>query len=232
MLKIAICIKEEQIHDSLKNMILLYSKDNRINIEISNYACIDQFLRKKKEIDLLFLDNEMPEINQKNIPLQLSDWGTNFRIIMLKEQEQFNNPQNIDVFRFLSIPIRKMEFYKAIDDVCGHLVGLETVKVFRDGMPYQIIQKDILYVESGLTTSLIYVGGVEYRSKLPLTMWLNILDDRMFFQSHRHYIVNLSKIDEIEENVVRLVNGEKVAVSKKYRMSLLHAFMVYDTSRR
>lgn len=233
MMKIAICDDELHIHDMVEKMLLLYSKENYIVIDIVHYISAKQLLEEKEELDLLLLDIEMPEMDGIEAALKLRDWGKEYKIIMLTAREdRYRDAFKIGAFRFVPKPIEKLELYKAIDDVREHLVGLEKVTVFRDGISYQIIQRDILYVEADRSASLIFTSHAEYRSELSLAAWHEILDDRVFFQSHRSYIVNMGKIEEINKNVIRLMNGDKVAVSKRLRTSLLHAYMVYDAKRR
>lgn len=233
MLKIAICDDEQHIHDIVEKMLSLYSEKNHIVMDIVHYISAKQLLEEKEELDILLLDIEMPEMDGIEAALKLRDWEMEYKIIMLTAREdRYRDAFKIGAFRFVPKPVDKLELYKAIDDVREHLVGLEKVTVFRDGISYQIIQKDILYVEADRSASLIFTSHVEYRSERSLAAWLAILDDRVFFQSHRSYIVNMGKIETIDKNVIRLMNGDKVAVSKRLRIPLLHAYMMYDTRRR
>lgn len=152
--------------------------------------------------------------------------------MLTARDDRYRDAFKIGAFRFVPKPIEKPELYKAIDDVREHLAGMEKVTVFCDGISYRIAQRDILYIEADRSSSLVFTDRDAYRSEQSLAKWLEILDSRMFFQSHRSYIVNMGKIEKIEKNVIRLVNGDKAAVSKRLRTPLLHAYMAYDTRRR
>lgn len=166
MMKIAICDDEQHIHDMVEELLLLYSKENQIVIDIVHYLSAKQLLEEKEELDVLLLDIEMPELDGIEAALKLRDWGMEYKIIMLTAREdRYRDAFKIGAFRFVPKPIEELELYRAIDDVREHLVGLEKVTVFRDGISYQIAQRDILYVEADRSASLIFTDQDEYRSE-------------------------------------------------------------------
>lgn len=233
MMKIGICDDEQHIHEKVTKLLLLYSEEKQIMIDVVHYYSASQLLDKMQELDLLFLDIEMPEMDGVEAAYRLRDWGIDYKIIMLTAKvERFKDAFRIGAFRFVSKPIEKQEFDHAIDDVREHMVGMKTVTVFRDGISYNIVQKDILYIEADRSATLIYTNNSEYRSEYSLAMWMERLDNRMFFQSHRSFVVNMGKIDKIDKNVIRLMNGDLVEVSRRLRTPLLQAYMLYDVKRR
>ena len=112
------------------------------------------------------------------------------------------------------------------------MIGTNRLTVYRDGMQYEIVEKDVLFFEADGSTTLIYTINNEYRSEKSLTAWMSILDDRLFYQCHKSYIVNMGKIDKIEKNTIIMGNGDKVAVSRRQYKLLLREFMEFDTKRR
>ena len=94
------------------------------------------------------------------------------------------------------------------------------------------MEKDILFVEAGDSASCLYTKKSEYRSDYSLKKWNEILDDRIFFQCHKSYLVNLGMIDRIEKQIVWLLSGDKIQVSRRLYQPLLKAYMAYDVKRR
>ena len=75
----------------------------------------------------------------------------------------------------------------------------------------------ILYVES--RDDVVFVvtsSGEQYRTKMNITLWSNVLDDR-FVRVHRAFIVNRSHIRSFSAGQLSLSGGATVDVSKKYR---------------
>jgi signal transduction histidine kinase len=75
----------------------------------------------------------------------------------------------------------------------------------------------IQYIESCDDFVLVVVlDGKEYRTKMNITLWSNILDDR-FERVHRAFIVNKKYVKSMSAGRLELVSGAKIEVSKRYR---------------
>lgn len=230
---VGLCDDEQHIHQTVEELLKYYKKENHIDIQLIHYDSAKQLLEKKDKLDFLLLDIEMPEMDGIEAGFKLRNWNMGYKIIMLTVREdRFRDAFKIGAFRFVSKPIDKMEFYKAIDDVREHMVACQNVTVYKNGVSYDIPQRDILYVQADRSSTLIFTNNQEFRSEHSLTMWVEILDERVFFQSHKSYIVNMSKIEDIQTNIIRLINGDKVSVSRRLRTPLLNAYMLYDTRWR
>ena len=79
---------------------------------------------------------------------------------------------------------------------------------------------------------MIFTGKADFRSEKPLSSWMEELDERLFFQCHKSYIVNMSKVDDVDKNVITLVSNDKILVSRRLRAAFLRAFVTYDTKHR
>ncbi len=232
-LTIGLCDDEQHIHHTIEKMLLFYAEENHITMHMVHYTSAKQLIDRKDELDVLLLDIEMPDMDGIEAGYRLLTRKIEYKIIMLTaREERYKEAFKIGAFRFVPKPIDKKELYNAIDDVREYMMGLKRVTVFRDGVSFQIAQQDILYIEANKSATLIFSNHLEFRSEQSLAMWINILDKHVFFQCHKSYIVNMGKIDEIEMNVIRLINGEKVAVSRRLRSPLIQAFIAYDTRWR
>jgi len=232
-LVIGLCDDEKYIYDMVATLLACYAKKNHIAYRLIYYESAKRLLEAGDELDLLLLDIEMPEMDGIDAAFKLRDRGTDYKIIMLTAREdRYRDAFKINAFRFIPKPVEEKEFYKVMDDVREHLVGLTKVTVFRDGVPFEIVQRDIIYVEAYRSATLIFTRDSEYRSEQSLAAWMELLDNRVFFRCHKSYIVNMGRIEKIGKDTASLVTGDKVKVSRRLKTSLLHAFMVYDTSRR
>jgi len=78
----------------------------------------------------------------------------------------------------------------------------------------------ILYIESCDDVVFVVVAGEkQYRTKMNITLWSNILDDR-FIRVHRAFIVNRSCICGMSAGRLKLNTGVEIDVSKRYRETL------------
>ena len=75
----------------------------------------------------------------------------------------------------------------------------------------------ILYIASRDDVVFVVVAGEkQYRTKMNITLWSNILDDR-FVRVHRAFIVNRSCICGMSAGRLKLDTGIEIDVSKRYR---------------
>ena len=75
----------------------------------------------------------------------------------------------------------------------------------------------ILYVESrDDVVFVVALDGKQYRTKMNITLWSNVLDDR-FARVHRAFIVNRNYVKGMSAGRLELASGVKIEVSKRYR---------------
>ena len=232
-LVVGLCDDEEYVCDSVYKILKNYGNEHQIEIEFIYYNSAKLLLEKRDMLDVLFLDIEMPKTDGIKAGMKLRDWNIDYKIIMLTVREdRFRDAFKIGAFRFVSKPINEVEFCLAINDVIDAMSINRSVIAYRDNVAFEISQKDILYIEANSSSSLIYTRDCEYRSEQSLKAWSNLLDKRFFFQSHRSYIVNMSKIENVQGNTIYLVTGDRILVSRRLRTSFLKAYMMYDTRWR
>lgn len=232
-LKAAICDDERHIHDAVQELMNCYTKERGILLEMYHIYSAQELLSFEEEINFLLLDIDMPDMDGIEAARILNARGIDYKIVMLTSKaERFKDAFKIGAFRFVTKPISREEFFEAVDEVRERMVGMGKIQAYRDGILYEIIQRDILYLMADGNTVRIYTESEEYRSEIPLREWMEKLDNYMFFACHRSYIVNLGKIANIGKDTADLVNGEKVPIARRKRTELQQVFMVYDARRR
>lgn len=230
---IGLCDDEVHIHDTIDKLLFIYAQRNNISCHLIHYNSAGNLLEAQDELDVLLLDIEMPGMDGIEAAFKLRDRGIEYKIVMLTAREdRFRDAFKIGAFRFVSKPIEEKELFKAIDDVRKYLVGLTKVIVFRDGVVFEIVQRDILYIEANQSATLLFTRHSEYRSEQSLANWMQVLDRQIFFRCHRSYIVNMGKIDEIGKDTISMVTGDKIKLSRRLKTPFLNAFMAYDACRR
>jgi DNA-binding LytR/AlgR family response regulator len=79
--------------------------------------------------------------------------------------------------------------------------------------------KDIVYIEVEDRYCNIITEAEKFVILISLTKIIQLLDPTKFFQTHRNYIINAGKIEEIivNDNLVILKGNHKVTLSDKYK---------------
>ena len=232
-LKSAICDDERHIHGTVQRLMDYYAKQHGICHEMYHICSAQELLSFEEEIDFLLRDIDMPEMDGIEAARILNARGINYKIVMLTSKaERFKEAFKIGAFRFVTKPILAEEFFEAVDEVRERMAGMGKIQAYRDGILYEVVQRDILYLMADGNAVRIFTKHAEYRSGKPLKEWAGELDERMFFVCHRSYIVNLGKIAEIEQDLAILTSGEKVPIARRKRTDLQQSFMIFDTKRR
>lgn len=235
VLRVGVCDDEKVIYSEMNKHITFYSEQRDISVETKYYQSGIELIENKDiaDLDILFLDIDMPELDGIETAYKLNKFKNSCKIVMLTSKtERFKEAFKIGAFRFVTKPIEQREVFDAIDDVRDRMIGNKELTLFRDGKNYIIQQKDILYVMMDKTSAYIFTEKHDFRSGDPLSWWEQELDERIFVRCHKSYIVNLSKIVDIEKRMIRLVGGEMIPVARRRKEELELRFMKYDTKYR
>ncbi len=188
------------------------------------------FLRQQV-IDLLFLDVEMPGLNGLELLDQLSYMPA--VILTTSKTEYAFDAFQYQVTDYLKKPISLPRFMQAVDKVIEKRGSVKTtapaavkeadvneIYVKTEGRYIRIVYDNILYIENvGDYVKIRTATGshIVYATMKNLEEKLN---PKYFFRVHRSFIINLSKIVDIEES--NLVIADKVIpISRANKPELL-----------
>lgn len=187
-------------------------------------------LSKRKDIDLIFLDVEMPEIDGFEFIGSL-EYPPNI-IIVSGAEEYALKAFDFNVVDYLLKPIAYARFCKAIDKTLRYFSRKETVNtgdqeifIKKGSALVKLKLKDIIYVEA--LENYVTVNTLEEKFTIHFTMKAieNQLPNALFTRVHRSYIINKSLILAIKENSLDLrvgVSVKSIPVGKSFRDTLLN----------
>ncbi|WP_298319613.1 LytTR family DNA-binding domain-containing protein [uncultured Aquimarina sp.] len=83
----------------------------------------------------------------------------------------------------------------------------------------KVFLEDIIYIEVEEKYCNIVTPKEKFVILISLTKILNLLDDTMFSRTHRNYVVNMQKIEEIipSDNLIVLSGNHHITLSEKYK---------------
>jgi len=179
-------------------------------------------LINKDGFDLIFLDFNLPDITGKDI---LDIIGANSAVIMITSYqafgaESYNYNQIVD---FLVKPIDFPRFFKGFQKAKTYFSKQkekESRLFIKDGNKLVKIElSEVIYFKSEAN----YISVVLQDKKILTLMTLKDLESKLpvfFLRVHRSYIVNLNKIDFINNNVIEM-GKDYIPVSQSYEKELL-----------
>ncbi len=184
-------------------------------------------LLKEHNIDVMFLDIQMPQLNGIEF-LKILDtpplvvFTTAFKEYALEGFE-------LDALDYLLKPISKDRFAKAIERIRGEVNKSseafgKSIFVKSDKKLHRLFYDEIYYIE-GLKDYVIIKTD---KSRIVTLQTMKSLETKLpqqnFRRIHRSYIINLDKIQSVVGNNVEIeINGQKtkLPIGKIYRDDLL-----------
>ena len=179
---------------------------------------------KEHNIDILFLDIEMPKLSG----VQFLEMGINVPVVIFTtaHHEYAVEAFEIEAFDYLLKPIAFDRFFKSVNRAKRYLTGRNANDVdswisVKDGKRlYKIEIEQILYCQAYGDYVRIKTVNDVFSTKSTLQNFITNLPET-FVQIHRSYVLNVKYIDYIEGNMVVLQN-ESLPISSSYKDNLLN----------
>jgi DNA-binding LytR/AlgR family response regulator len=177
----------------------------------------------KSEIDLIFLDIEMPEMDGIDFLNTLTNLP---QVIIISSKEKYAvNAFDYDVTDYLLKPITYSRFFKAVSKA----KKIEESKTKKKGNEIYVKKNsalvrlkfdDILWVEALENYVIIAVFNEKFTIHFTMKSIENQLPSEIFKRIHRSFIINITKIDRIEDNSVLIKSNEgskNIPIGKAYK---------------
>lgn len=205
------------------------SKTNLITLEKVFTSTVEALKYLEQHVvDLLFLDIHMPAISGIDFYKSLSRKA--IVIFTTAYSEYAVEGFNMKAADYLLKPFHYKRFLQAATKAKRQFdlleqskdTGLEGYLVVHSGYSLlKIALADIFFIEGIDDYLKIYSKGqAPIATRLTLEAILEQLSDSHFVRIHRSYIVSLSKIEDMQNRIVR-VGGEEIIVGAKYESDFL-----------
>ncbi len=211
--------------------------------QIPQLELLDTFNRAKTasdfmestEVDLVFLDIQMPKVNgiefARTIPKHT------LIIFTTAYSEYALDSYEVDAIDYLVKPIDIAKFRKAVDKaITYHFLLLnedkksvdtvedECIFVKSDRRYFKVNLNDILFVEGLKDYVIIQMDEQRIITRMNVKSMQDLLPRKTFLRINRSYIVNKNQIDSFDNNDVYIKNHE-IAIGTKYREDFVEEFM-------
>lgn len=205
----------EDYCSKIDNFSVVLSTGNPL--EFINFA-------QQNDIDLIFLDIQMPELTGMEI---LSSLVNPPKVILTTAYSEYAlESYNYGVVDYLLKPIKIERFLKAINRVSALTIGPSTqdvgnqeLQIKHDGMPIQIPFKSILYIQSFGNYLKIFTDTRMYLISETLTNISRVLSEN-FQRTHKSYIANLDRVVKATRTYL-WIGDQKIPVSATYKVIVL-----------
>jgi len=205
------------------------NRTDQLNLLSSYENAVDAInaFNTEEDIDLIFLDIEMPEMSGIDFLETLTNPP---QIIIISSKDKYAlDAFNYDVTDYLLKPISYSRFFKAVNKAnvrFKNKVDTKEDEIFikKNSALVRLKYEDILWVEALENYVIFNTFSEKYTIHFTMKAIETKLPSNRFTRVHRSYIVNTSSIKVIEDNsvVIKTHEGVKsIPIGKSYKDKLM-----------
>lgn len=219
-MKIAVCDDEPVFLEMIRRELEQYFR--RLDVEICTFPSGTELLREIKKAPFayfcIFLDIEMPGLTGLQTANELEREGISTPVILLTSHMEYAlKGYEIGAFRFLTKPVSREKLHHALAAVEQQRMADRRLVLSQNGREIYLPLSRILYIKSENVYLIIHTETAHYLIRKKLKDQQKELPAAQFFQVHRSYVINLSKIQAYDGKNVQLTDGTRIPVGRGRR---------------
>jgi DNA-binding LytR/AlgR family response regulator len=228
---IAICDDEKIIQDSISQKIIRHYP----HAMLCTYSSGEELTLSDSQIDILFLDIEMPGIGGMETARKLRKQNKKFILIFVTALPEYVfQAFDVGAFHYLVKPFSDEKFALVLDKAVKQFKEnssinskreSESIIVKNKGIGSKIRLDDIIYAEVFNRKVVIHKSDseVEYYGKISD---LEKIAGDDFFRPHRSYLINFQYVEKYDATTIHL-GKEKVSMSKQNYPEFVKRYLWY-----
>ncbi len=188
---------------------------------------VDAFnILRKEQVDLIFLDVEMPKMSGIEMIKNLNPLP---QIILITSHSEYAlESYEYDVTDFILKPVSHPRFLKAVSKAKERFESKQgkveeqdskTIFIKTDSKLVQVNTEDILWVEALGNYVMIKTSDKKYTVHNTMKEMESKLPSNNFIRVHRSFIVRLDKIESIEDNIA-VISNKLISIGGAYKDEL------------
>ena len=222
-INIAICDDEQNSLEIIQKELYKASENLNITIETYMYAdgnkVVDLIYNDKEDVDILFLDIDMPYISGLEVAKKLREKDSDIILIFISAHEQYVfDSIEYNPFRYIRKNRIEKELPIALKAACSRIEENmdEYIVAKTEDSEVKIKHSDIMYFETVVRKVEIHLSnGKVFAVRKTIKELYEELKDSNFIRIHSGGIVNAKYIDEFSNYDITLDNGEVLIVSRR-----------------
>ena len=217
MIHIAICDDEKYMSDHIRTLVCDFFRKKNRKINLRTFASGEELLSCDGQIDILFLDIQMKDIDGMETARQLrADKFQGFLIFITVLKDMVFQSFEVQAYDYLVKPIEEKQFEKTMERCLASMGGSgKDCLLVQKGYDGRIIRKDEIVfceiIDRKIYLNLASDEVIDYYERIE-----NLetkLDDH-FFRCHRSYLINLQHLKGYKNGTAYMDNGKEVPVSR------------------
>ena len=219
-MRIALCDSDAAASSITKRIIYEYASIHNIELVVSEYRSGRELVSEWEKYPLVILDYLSEDINGLETAHLLRAKGGMCGIIFLSADTGFIlDSFKVRPYRFLLKPLSRESLFQVLDDFFTAASISSPLFIKDGGDTFCLRTGDIFYIEADNKNCLVNLRDGSIRCHKTMAKVYNALPKSCFSKINRAYIVNLKHIAAYSSDTVKLHNGERLHMSRKYSKS-------------
>lgn len=154
------------------------------------------------------------QLNEQNIPFVY--------VTSYADKETLLNAKQTLPGSYIIKPVSSKELYAAIEIAMMHhrLESPQELTIKEGNIYKKVLVSDILYLEADNVYTKVITNDRVFLQRSTIRSFLEQLPENQFYQVHRSFVVNLSRIDSIKSSGV-MIGKTEVPISRSYRTGFM-----------
>lgn len=192
------------------------------------------YLETHPGFDLYLLDIYMPGINGIELAREIRKKDQGCMIVFITSSCDFALASyEVEALQYILKPFEKEKLFQVMDrcmrmkEQKSHEILLKTDNGYR-----KIQTEQILFVEAAHHFQNFYLEKEVVSTRMNCAQVEQLLaQEPQFARCHQSYLVNLDKIEWIEKNVIHMLNGDSLEISRRTGPSFKKRYLSYMSER-
>jgi len=229
-MEVVICDDEKEVRDKIKTFLGEYSqKYTEFAFNISEYSSGEELLAREENIDILFLDIEMGDVNGIEAAKAIKERSNGTILIFVTSFSRYApDTFRVGAFQLLLKPVDKKEFTEDLNRALIQYKRYHKQFLIKyRGSEVLLKYKDIKYLDISERHIVVHAVDADY----PILGKLSDFEEELclngFIRIHQSYIVNMKYIKRIDSADVKIKDGTILPLSKSRRSEAMDRFSQY-----
>ena len=222
--RVAICDDEKKFRDQIRVLLQAKEQFSQIDEYDSGQELMRQ-IREGKEIDIIFMDVDMPDMQGTDAVSQIKALGVDVAVCFVTSYEQYAyRAFQVDAMDYIVKPVTQeamdtflqkafewLEYHKERKRAEDHFLTIQI-----NQRTIAIDMEDIVFIEKSGNACVIHTQKEEITCYETLKNLYPKLNQSLFAYIHQGYIVNFMYVKEIRNNTAFMGNGIELPISRKH----------------
>lgn len=229
-IQIAIVDDDQLQQGFMESLIQATAEDLGLNIDLYYFDSGEAFLFASEdlpELDIAFLDIQMKNLNGLEAAQKVREHNQSISLIFVTAYAEYAlDSYSVNALDYVLKPINQAKITQVFQRYLAQKPQEMKYLLFEhQGYPQKVNLQDIIYIEAAKHQTILNLTNAD---SLTINMSLSQIQaavDERFIGSHRSYLVNLSHVEQLTKQAIRLSNGQEVPISRRLDKKVQEAFI-------